>query len=61
MFDLLFPSRLPIVLLPNIMYYFLFLTMMKQKGLNQMRRLSYDIEYQNGHAMSLKSLNKMPR
>jgi hypothetical protein len=35
--------------------------MMKQKGLNQMRRLSYDIKYQNGHAMSLKSLNKMPK
>jgi hypothetical protein len=35
--------------------------MMKQKGLSQMRRLSYDIEYQNGHALSLESLNKMPR
>jgi hypothetical protein len=35
--------------------------MMKQKGLNQMKRLSYDTEYQNCHAMSLKSLNKMPR
>jgi hypothetical protein len=35
--------------------------MMKQKRLNQMKRLSYDKEYQNGHAMSLKSLNKMPR
>jgi len=35
--------------------------MMKQKRLNQMRRLSYDTKYQNGHATSLKSLNKMPR
>jgi hypothetical protein len=33
---------------------------MKQKGLNQMKRLSYDTKYQNGHAMSLESLNKMP-
>jgi hypothetical protein len=35
--------------------------MIKQKGLNQMKRLSYDMEYQNGHALSLKPLNKMPR
>jgi hypothetical protein len=35
--------------------------MMEQKGLNQIRKLSYDIEYQNGHAMFLKSLNKMLR
>jgi hypothetical protein len=35
--------------------------MMKQKGLNQMSRLSYDKEYQNGHSTSLESLNKMPR
>jgi hypothetical protein len=35
--------------------------MMKQKRLNQMKRLSYDIKYQNGHAMSLESLNKMHR
>ncbi len=34
--------------------------MMKQKGLNQMRRLSYDIEYQNGYATFLESLNKIP-
>jgi hypothetical protein len=34
---------------------------MKQKGLNQMRKLSYDIEYQNGHAMFSKYFNKMPR
>ncbi len=32
--------------------------MMKQKGLNQMRRLSYDKKYQNGHATSLEPLNK---
>jgi hypothetical protein len=31
----------------------------KRKGLNQMERLSYDTEYQNGHALSLESLNKM--
>jgi hypothetical protein len=35
--------------------------MMKQKGLNQMRKLSYDIEYQNGHAMFLESFPKMLR
>jgi hypothetical protein len=34
--------------------------MMKQKALNQMK-LSYDTKYQNGHAMSLESLNKMPK
>jgi len=27
----------------------------------QMKRLSYDIKYQNGHAMFLESLNKMLR
>jgi len=26
-----------------------------------MKRLSYDMEYQNGHALSLGSLNKMLR
>jgi hypothetical protein len=35
--------------------------MMKQKELNQMRKLSYHIQYQNGHAMFLESLNKMLR
>jgi hypothetical protein len=29
--------------------------------MNQMRKLSYDIEYQKGHAMFLESLNKMLR
>jgi hypothetical protein len=33
----------------------------EKKGLNQMKKLSYDIEYQNGHAMFLESLNKMLR
>ncbi len=32
--------------------------MMKQKGLSQMKKLSYDTKYQNGHAMSLESLIK---
>jgi hypothetical protein len=35
--------------------------MIKWKGLNQMKRLSYDTKSQNGHALSLESLNKMPR
>jgi len=35
--------------------------MIKRKGLNQMKRLSYDTKYQNGHALSLESLNDMLR
>ncbi len=35
--------------------------MIKWKGLNQMKKLSYDTEYQNGQALSLESLNEVPR
>jgi hypothetical protein len=35
--------------------------MIKQQGSNQMKRLSYDTEYQNGQAVSLESLNEMVR
>jgi hypothetical protein len=32
----------------------------KRQTLNQLKKLLYDIDYQNGHALSLKSLNQMP-
>jgi len=33
----------------------------KRQALNQLKKLLYDIDYQNGHALSLKSLNQMPK
>jgi len=35
--------------------------MIKQKGLNEMKKVWYDTKYENGHVVSLKSLNKMSR
>jgi hypothetical protein len=35
--------------------------MIKQKRSNQMKRLSYDTEYQNGLVVSWESLNEMVR
>jgi hypothetical protein len=35
--------------------------MIKGKGSNQMKKLSYDTEYQNGQALCLEFLNEMFR
>jgi len=50
MFDLLFPSRLLIILLPNIMYYFLFLTMLFVQAM---------VGYQESVAMMLAAMKEL--